>query len=217
MVDRLIRFFDNVYTTDGGYGNRAARTLVYLQQTYDDAENFREWSWRQTSTSDTVLALTTTIALPDDYGVLGRAGGLLLRASASDPWTGIDESSIEEVEAMVDQQATATNFPDNFAIFSGVVNFPYMAQDMLYKLRYLKVPKTLVYGATPDPDTFDTPASYHNSVLMAGTIARMARGKGDARDDWMKAYRQGLIDMVSRERSPESAARFMPDVVPPMC
>jgi len=215
-VDRLIRYFDNVNTSDGGYGNRATRTLVYLQQVYDDAENFREWQWRITTHSDTIVAPASTFPLPADYATLGRSGGVAMRVSTSDPWDTVDEDAPELVAYQIEQQTSAVSFPDIFAIYSGVVNFPYAGTDLLYKIRYLKVPKTLQYGLGT-PDTFDIPAPYHNSVLLAGTIARMARGKGDAREDWLKQYRQGLTDMVSRERSPESEARQMPEAVPPMC
>lgn len=214
-VDQLIRYQDNVHPSDGGYGNRITRTLLRLQQAYDEIEIFREWSWRIKTDTGTVTAPATSVTVPTDYASLGRSGKFFLRAAAPDIWTPLSQAAPEEVADYIDQQSSGEALPEIFAIYTGAVNFPYAGSNLLYKLRYLKAPKTLVYGLPAD--TFEIPAAYHNTVILAGAIARMQQGKGDAREDWKGQFRQGLSEMVSRERDPESEARQLPESVPPMC
>lgn len=216
-VDLLIQYFDNISTADGGYGKRAARTLVYLQQTYEEVWNLRDWQFKVTQADDTVGAGAgnTFIALPDDFAELAESGGFFIRRSPSEPWIRIDELFVTEVRDLIERQVAGVDVPEGFAIYSGRVNFPFFSADVETRLVYSKVAKQLAYS--PAGDTFEIPLAYHNSVLIAGTIARMARGKGDGRADWKATYDKGLADMILRERPRKTAAQYLPDLVPPMC
>lgn len=192
MLDQTLQAYDIVPPSDAQYAARRARLLIYLQQMYNLTWNFRPWVWTYKEGAQvTWLSGANSItlaALAADFMEFGPEGSLY------DPNRKIrfKEKSPYIVERVRNEMTTNYDNYPFFCIYGAAVQFPYTATSNITLLPFYRfLPETLADNAT----AMVLPDRWAVSVMLPALVMRAQLSKNDARDDWEKFLRQGLIEM----------------------
>lgn len=213
LLDLILSYTDNISATDADNATRRLRVLQALQEIYEEVWNFREWRFKLTSGTITVLATTSSIAFPSDFLDMGSEGAVYSN-------TGIKMVEKPAQELLEWRQlGIGTGSPvDTYAIFnfdatSGLPLFQIpntVTSNTAFTVWYNRTAPTLADSTTPATSKLHfIPAQYHNTVLLPGVVAKIRKQKGDTRD-WAAQYSQGLAYMTLRERPRKTAVQQLP-------
>lgn len=209
LIDLVLSYVDNISATDADNATRRARILQAAQEIFDEVWNFREWEFKITNSTVTVLASGNNVVTPSDFQDFGEHGAVY-------------DSTGRKLKEITPQQllkyrelATGTgSVPDAYSLFdydsttgrrmfqitntvSGATNF---------KLWYSRNPPTLVDSTSNSNNLFFVPVQYHSTVMLPGVAWKTRRVKGDTRD-WYADYQRGLGFMTLRERPRKDQAQ----------
>lgn len=216
LLDLILSYTDNTSATDADNAVRRTRVLQALQEIYEEVWNFREWRFKLTSGTITVLASTSAIAMPSDFLDMGSEGAIY----------GPDSRKLREIPAQELLEWRTFGIgrgspSDCFSIFnfdatSGLPLFqiPNVVNgNTAFTVWYNRVAPTVADSATAATSKLHfIPVQYHNTVLLPGVVAKIRKQKGDTRD-WAAQYQSGLAYMVLRERPRKTAVQQMPRAI----
>lgn len=213
LIDAVLAYTEDISATDNDNATRRARLLQYMQEVVDEVWNFKEWAFKTVgATTVTIAASASSADLPADFQELGQMGGVWDSQGAR-----MQEISINELEEFKLNGASNLPYGNVFAIYGFnttssklKLQVPVQSQAITCSVSYQKVPPTLsdTTGTTTN-GLNSIPVSYHNTVILAGTVAKAKASTGDARD-WESKYRNGLAYMVARERNKKTAVTRIP-------
>lgn len=218
LIDLIINYTDNVSASDADNATRRLRVLQALQEIFDQVWNFREWRFRLTNATVTVLANGNNVVVPSDFQDFGEhgavydsAGRRLVEVTPQQLLeyreTGIGAGAVVNSYALFDFDST-TGLP-LFQVPNSVGS-----ANTNFKFWYNKTSPTLGDSTTPSTSKLHfIPAQYHNTVLLAGVIAKIRKVKGDTRD-WASEFQQGLAYMTLRERPRKPTVHQVPKAIP---
>lgn len=211
LVSLILSYTDNVPQSDADYATRRARVLQLLQEVGEEVWNFTDL-WAFSYKRDTAFSLTASAAevdLPSDFLEIGRHGSLY-ENSGDHTWL---EVGLQELSDIRDGSTVTT--PKVFCIYGYNTATDRRRIQVLpagstrtMTLIYRFLFPTLVDDATSAP----IPSQYHNTVLLAGVIAKTRETKNELRD-WRARYEEGLARMQARELPGKSAVHKMPRAV----
>jgi hypothetical protein len=217
LIDTVLAYTEDISATDNDNTTRRARLLQYMQEVIDEIWNFKEWAFKTVAaTTVTVAANANSADLPADFQEFGQMGGAWDAQGAR-----MQEIPIQELERVRQggAQAAANNYLYNnvFAVYGfntttsrHKLQVPLQSAAITCSISYQKIPPTLADTTNTTTNGLNyLPVSYHNSVVLAGTVAKAKASTGDARD-WESKYRNGLAYMVARERNKKTAVTRIP-------
>lgn len=216
LLDLVLSYTDNISATDADNAVRRTRVLQALQEIYEEVWNFREWRFKLTSGTVTVLNNTSSIAMPSDFLDMGSEGAVYSAAGIKM----VEQPAQRLLEWR--QLGIGTGSPvDTFAIFnfdatSGLPLFQLpntVSGNTAFTVWYNRVAPTLADSVTAATSKLHfIPAQYHNTVLLPGVVAKIRKQKGDTRD-WAGQYAAGLTSMALRERPRKTAVQQLPRAI----
>jgi hypothetical protein len=204
LIDSTLAYYDGVDPDDGDNAARRAQLLQFLQHVYEYVRNYREWQFTYKTGTITILAGTTSIAVPTDFMEFGGNGHLY------DPSRRLRmiEATIHDFERLR-QELTAS--PDYyFAVIDDKIHVTVApAANRALTIIYRTKPETLADGTT----TILMPDRYANLTLLPALIYRAQQSKNDARDTWGSQFRDGLSMMCALENPVQTGVRVMPRAI----
>jgi len=213
MLNTAGSYTEWIDPTDADYTARRLYWLQLLQEVFDEVWNYRPWPWKLRNDQITVPLADGFEPMPEDYQELGEQGGVYLVGSA-DGWP-LEEVSPQQIQGERASGAGATSTPDHFAIFGfdvatglPLIQLPPLGSAVNLDIWFYANPTLLVDDSTSSGLT-DIPLAYHQTVLLAGLVAKLRRNKGDDRD-WQALFDKGLAWMVTREKPRKNTPRSMP-------
>lgn len=216
LLDALLAHYDSVSSSDADNAGRRTTLLQFAQEVFDEAWLYREWTWRHTTGTITVLASTNSIVLPTDFHSMGQNGRVFESGTTKryfeapyqwleDRLAGTTNNSNEQAFSVAGFDSTTGRRLFRIAFTPG--------SNLSFDLRYLNVPPTLVdtTGSTNKLDAL--PAEYHNTVILPGAVAKLKEREGDSRH-WYDRYLLGLGRMAAYERPNKTFIQRMGRSVP---
>lgn len=212
LIDLVLNYTDNVTATDGDNTVRRTRVLQWCQEVFDLVYAHKAWPFRYI-TGD-VTTVNGLIVVPADFHDFGDEGGV---------FNPLGERMMQVNPKTIHRMREAGEVDPNPSLFALYgfdastarpnINIVNTTSSVVLTLWYLKVAPTLADSTTPGTSNlFYIPAAYHNSVLLAGVVARTRRAKGDTRN-WQADFERGLAEMVKNERPRQTGIQRLPKAI----
>lgn len=198
LITAVMAYTDNVSATDAGNTSRRARILQYAQEVLEYVWNYRAWRFAYKTTTIPIWAGTEGVGiLPPDFGQFGWKGGLFLSTG---------DLMEEEIDAqtLLGRYLRGERNTRDYALL-GYDDTTYKPKIQTLQtsgtltVLYCKHVPTLVDGSAAG-DEIPIPHDYHNTVMVAGTVAKTRASKGDVRD-FYSAFLSGL-ELMCRKEAP---------------
>lgn len=168
LIDKALRYGDNVSPTSADYLERRRMALSFLRDLVDEIWWLRDWPWKKTDTTVTVPAAAGKVALPANFDSLGNYGGVY--RSDGSKVDEVPESVIEDLRA--GSAPWQTTDPVWFSlhglddtVFLGYIQIPLNPSDVDLKLVYQRRPPYIMDAGDPD----STPAVTGATLTRTGT------------------------------------------------
>lgn len=214
LINTVLNYTDNVSSSDADYSARRTRILQTAQEVCEEVWNFTEWPFTyKRNTAYSLTASVDEVDLPSDFLELGRHGGLWENAG-DHRWLEVGYQELSDL-----RDGSTLTVPRVFCIYG--MNDSTMARRIqilssgstrTMTLIYRFLFPTLVDVSDPASELLQIPVQYHQTVVLAGVVARTREAKNELRD-WDARYRNGLAYMTAREIPTKSRASKVPRAI----
>jgi len=200
LITEVLLHTDNVDGYDITNTNRRARALSHLQSVCEEVCNERQFTFLEATESVDIDAGDITIPLTSSFEI--GWSGHVYNSSLSKEYEEITPKDLVRMrgDGLTDQPY--------FAVFGGVIQITSHSA-----ATFLVTHSVRTFAGLTDDDSADIPVipvHYHRTVLLAGVISHIQRGKNDPRSEFEQLYRRGLAQMVVREESKKSSISQLP-------
>lgn len=190
-ISAVIKIRDGTDPALSSNSPRRAQLTEFLNQMDHYIHWYRPWHWTFGDDEITILAGEYSADLPDDFGEMGRDGGVY-DAAAKTEYFERSRYVIDRIRIL----GGATTYPRWFCIDRGQLALPYnVSANLTLRLHYRVRPEVYV-----DDDTeMLLPDKYIRSVIIPALTRSAQQSKSDPRPDWSAELKDGLAQMCMME------------------
>lgn len=174
IIDKALRYGDNVSPTSADYLERRRLALGYLRDVVDEVWWLRDWPWKKKTATVTILASAGAANLPVDFNSLGNYGGVY-RADGG-KLDEVPESVIQDLRAGTDPWQT--NDPRYFALhgqdettYLGRIQIPLNPTAVTLTMFYQSNPPFIMDAGDPDSAPVEAAALAFAAGIVTVTLA----------------------------------------------